>query len=188
MGRGGVVAQPEKPAATTSPIKRRVEKRCTRRRWEYADPKNNAAARDETRRRRAWLNEARDKLLGGERDVFHQHEGGCLGDVAGVEVGVIDRPPAAGEGGIGEEVEAGFEGVGGDGDLALGILELVDGVDEGKAVFEVQSLSGAWQSLDLFDGSLTVTKVEPATAEGATGATAVSSVEAGSSDNGGDQS
>ena len=31
-------------------------------------------------------------------------------------------------------------------------------------------------------------KVEPATAEGATGATTVSSVEAGSSDNGGDQS
>lgn len=44
-------------------------------------------------------------------------------------------------------------------------LELLpEGGAKGKVVFEVQSLSGSWQSLDLLDSGFTVTKVEPVTA------------------------
>lgn len=44
------------------------------------------------------------------------------------------------------------------------IRELPEGGAKGRVVFEVQSLSKAWQTLDLLDGRLTVTKVEPSTA------------------------
>ena len=41
---------------------------------------------------------------------------------------------------------------------------LPEGGAKGKVVFEVQSLSGSWQSLDLLDSGFTVTRVEPTTA------------------------